>query len=409
MSDRTVVITGIGPVTPVGIGREAFWDALTAGRSGIGPITLFDASDYPVRIAGEVKDFDPSEHMDRKEVRRTDRVVHLAIAAARLAWADAGEPKTDPSRTAVVVSTGIGGLTTLVNQVRVLFDRGPDRVSPFMVPSMMPNAAAGQVAMTLGFTGPNTCITTACAAGAHGVGEAYRYIRDGLADVALAGGTECVINGIALAGFAQMQALSRTPEPEKASRPFDANRNGFVLSEGACLLVLEEEERARARGATIYARLAGYGASADAFHITQPEPSGSGAVLAMEMALSDTGRPAEDVGYVNTHGTSTKLNDAAETRAIRKVFGDHADRMAVSSTKSMTGHLLGAAGAVEAAATALAIHTRTLPPTINYETPDPACDLDYVPNQAREAELDLALSNAFGFGGQNAVLALARA
>jgi 3-oxoacyl-[acyl-carrier-protein] synthase II len=406
---RTVVITGIGPVSPVGIGRESFWDALLAGRSGIGEITLFDAADFPVRIAGEVRDFDPAEHMDRKEVRRTDRVVHLGVAAARMAWQDAGEPKVDPARTAVVVSTGIGGLTTLVKQVRVLSERGPDRVSAFMVPSMMPNAAAGQIAMDFGFTGPNTCITTACAAGAHGVGEAYRFIKDGLADVALAGGTECVINEVAVAGFAQMQALSRTPEPEKASRPFDANRNGFVLSEGACILVLEEEERARARGATIYATVAGYGASADAFHITQPEPSGSGAVLAMEMALAETGLPVEDVGYINAHGTSTKLNDAAETRAIRKVFGDHASELAVSSTKSMTGHLLGAAGAVEAAATALALHTGTLPPTINYETPDPECDLDYVPNRAREAEVDVALSNAFGFGGQNAVLALQRA
>jgi 3-oxoacyl-[acyl-carrier-protein] synthase II len=406
---RTVVITGIGPVSPVGLGREAFWNALVAGRSGIGEITLFDAADFPVRIAGQVDDFDATEHMDRKEVRRTDRVVHLGVAAARMAWTDAGEPKVDPARTAVVVSTGIGGLTTLVKQVRVLFDRGPDRVSPFMVPSMMPNAAAGQIAMDFGFTGPNTCITTACAAGAHGIGEAYRYIREGIADVALAGGTECVINEVAVAGFAQMQALSRNPDPEKASRPFDANRNGFVLSEGACILVLEEEERARARGATIYATVAGYGASADAFHITQPEPSGSGAVLAMEMALAETGLPAESVGYINAHGTSTKLNDAAETRAIRKVFGDHASELAVSSTKSMTGHLLGAAGAVEAAATALALHTGTLPPTINYETPDPDCDLDYVPNEARRAQVDVAMSNAFGFGGQNAVLALRRA
>jgi 3-oxoacyl-[acyl-carrier-protein] synthase II len=405
---RDVVISGIGVVSPVGLGREAFWDALVAGRSGIGPITLFDASEFPVRIAGEVTDFDPTEHMDRKEVRRTDRVVHLGVAAARMAWQDAGEPKVDPARTAVVVSTGIGGLTTLLKQVRVLIDRGPDRVSPFMVPSMMPNAAAGQIAMDMGFTGPNTCITTACAAGAHGVGEAYRYIREGIADVALAGGTECVINEVAVAGFAQMQALSRNPDPERASRPFDANRDGFVLSEGGCILVLEEAERARARGATIYATVAGYGASADAFHITQPEPSGAGAVLAMEMALAETGEPAEAVGYINAHGTSTQLNDAAETRAIRKLFGDHASELAVSSTKSMTGHLLGAAGALEAAATALALHTGTLPPTINYETPDPECDLDYVPNQARQAQVDLAMSNSFGFGGQNAVLVLRR-
>jgi 3-oxoacyl-[acyl-carrier-protein] synthase II len=316
------VVTGIGPVTSIGLGRQAFWDALTSGQNGIGEITQFDTEGFPVRIAGEIRDFDPSEHMERKEIRRTDRNVHFAVAAARLAWNDAGEPKTDPQRTAVVISTGIGGLNTLLDQARVLFDRGPGRVSPFMVPGMMPNAAAGQVAMTMGFTGPNTCITTACAAGAHGVGEAYRFIQEGLADVALAGGTEAVITPIAVAGFAQMQALSRNPDPEKASRPFDAQRDGFVLAEGACVLVLEEAERARARGATVYAEIAGYGASADAFHITQPEPSGSGAVLAMEAALSDAQEPPEAVGYINAHGTSTQLIDAAESRGIHKVFGD---------------------------------------------------------------------------------------
>jgi 3-oxoacyl-[acyl-carrier-protein] synthase II len=402
------VITGIGPVTSIGLGRQAFWDALTSGQNGIGEITLFDTGGFPVRIAGEVREFDPTEHMERKEVRRTDRNVHFAVAAARMAWNDAGEPKTDPQRTAVVISTGIGGLNTLLDQARVLFDRGPGRVSPFMVPGMMPNAAAGQVAMTMGFTGPNTCITTACAAGAHGVGEAYRFIQEGLADVALAGGTEAVITPIAVAGFAQMQALSRNPDPARASRPFDANRDGFVLSEGACVLVLEEAERARTRGATIYAEIAGYGASADAFHITQPEPSGSGAVLAMEAALSDAEEPPEAVGYINAHGTSTQLNDAAETRAIHKVFGDDPSDLAVSSTKSMTGHLLGAAGALEAAVCALAVNTGTLPPTINYETPDPQCDLDYVPNESRRADVQVALSNSFGFGGQNAVLAFRR-
>jgi 3-oxoacyl-[acyl-carrier-protein] synthase II len=402
------VVTGIGPVTSIGLGRQAFWDALTSGQNGIGEITQFDTEGFPVRIAGEIRDFDPSEHMERKEIRRTDRNVHFAVAAARLAWNDGGEPKTDPQRTAVVISTGIGGLNTLLDQARVLFDRGPGRVSPFMVPGMMPNAAAGQVAMTMGFTGPNTCITTACAAGAHGVGEAYRFIQEGLADVALAGGTEAVITPIAVAGFAQMQALSRNPDPAKASRPFDAQRDGFVLAEGACVLVLEEAERARTRGATIYAEIAGYGASADAFHITQPEPSGSGAVLAMEAALSDADEPPEAVGYINAHGTSTQLNDAAETRAIHKVFGDDPSDLAVSSTKSMTGHLLGAAGAIEAAVCALAVNTGTLPPTINYETPDPECDLDYVPNESRRADVRVALSNSFGFGGQNAVLAFRR-
>jgi 3-oxoacyl-[acyl-carrier-protein] synthase II len=406
---RRVVITGIGPVTPVGIGRESFWDSLVAGRSGVGEVTLFDASDFPVRIAGEVREFEPTDYMEKKEVRRTDRFVHLAVAAARLAWEDAGTPSVDPARAGVVVSTGVGGLTTMLEQARVLFERGPGRISPFLVPGMMPNAAAGQVAMAFGFTGPNTCLVTACAAGAHAVGEGYRYVRDGYADVCLAGGTEAAITELSMGGFAQMQALSRNPEPERASRPFDADRDGFVLSEGACLLVLEDAERAEARGATVYAEVAGYGASADAFHITQPEPQGGGAVAAMEAALADADEPAEAVDHINAHGTSTSLNDAAETRAIKKALGDHAGRVAISSTKSMTGHLLGAAGAVEAAASALAVQGGQVPPTINYETPDPECDLDYVPNEAREMDVRLALSNSFGFGGQNAVLALRRA
>ena len=406
---RRVVVTGIGPVTPVGIGREVFWRSLTEGRSGIGPVTLFDASGFPVKIAGEVTDFDPSEYVDRKAIRRTDRAVHLGLAAAKLAWDDAGSPQVEPSRVAVVISTGIGGLTTMTEQHRVLLERGPDRVSPFMVPAMMPNAAAGHIAMELGFTGPNTCITTACAAGAHAVGEAYRYVADGLADLAVAGGTEAVITPLAMAGFAQMQALSRNADPERASRPFDANRDGFVLSEGACVLVLEDADRAAERGAHVFAEVAGYGASADAFHITQPEPQGGGAVLAMQAALADAGEQAEAVDHINAHGTSTPLNDAAETRAIKKALGDHAYRVAVSSTKSMTGHMLGAAGAVEAAAIALAVERGLVPPTINLETPDPECDLDYVPNEAREADVRLALSNSFGFGGQNAVVALRKA
>jgi 3-oxoacyl-[acyl-carrier-protein] synthase II len=409
MTERTVVITGIGPVTPVGIGRQAFWDALVAGQSGIGPISLFDASEFPVRIGGEVKDFDPTTWMDRKAARRTDRVVHLAVAAARLAWEDAGSPSVDPQRAAVVVSTGVGGLQYMEDQIRLLAERGPDRVSAFTVPAMMPNAATGQIAMELGFTGPNACITTACAAGAHGVGEAYRYIKHGMADLAVAGGTEAGITPLSLAAFAQMQALSRNPDPAKASRPFDADRDGFVMAEAAGILILEEEERARERGATIYAELVGYGTSADAFHITQPEPQGAGAVIAMQMALTDAGEDAEAVDYINAHGTSTQLNDAAETRAIKKALGDHAYRAAISSTKSMTGHMVGAAGAAEAAVAALAVHHGVIPPTTNYETPDPECDLDYVPNEARKADVRLALSNAFGFGGQNAVLAIARA
>jgi 3-oxoacyl-[acyl-carrier-protein] synthase II len=406
---RKVVVTGIGPVTPVGVGRTDVWDARVAGRSGIGEVTLFDASEFPVRIGGEVTDFDPTSWMDRKAARRTDRVVHLAVAAARLAWEDAGSPQVDPQRAAVVVSTGVGGLQTMEEQVRILAERGPGRVSAFTVPAMMPNAASGQIAMELGFSGPNACITTACAAGAHGVGEAYRYIKHGMADLAVAGGTEAAITPLALAAFAQMQALSRNPDPARASRPFDADRDGFVLAEAAGILILEEEERARARGATIYAEVAGYGTSADAFHITQPEPQGAGAVIAMQMALTDAGEDAEAVDYVNAHGTSTQLNDAAETRAIEKALGDHAHKVAISSTKSMTGHMVGAAGAAEAAVAALAVHEGVVPPTMNYETPDPECDLDYVPNEARTQEVRLALSNAFGFGGQNAVLALRRA
>ncbi len=406
---RRVVVTGIGPVTPVGVGRDEFWDALVSGRSGIGEVTLFDASEFPVRIGGEVKDFDPTAWMDRKAARRTDRVVHLAVAAARLGWEDAGSPQVDPQRAAVVVSTGVGGLRYMEEQIRVLATRGPDRVSAFTVPAMMPNAATGQIAMELGFTGPNACITTACAAGAHGIGEAYRYIKHGMADLAVAGGTEAAITPLSLAAFAQMQALSRNPDPSRASRPFDADRDGFVMAEAAGILILEEEERARARGATIYAELAGYGTSADAFHITQPEPQGAGAVIAMQMALTDAGEDAEAVDYINAHGTSTQLNDAAETRAIKKALGDHAHNVPISSTKSMTGHMVGAAGAAEAAVAALAVHEGVIPPTINYETPDPECDLDYVPNEARRQEVGLALSNAFGFGGQNAVLALRRA
>jgi 3-oxoacyl-[acyl-carrier-protein] synthase II len=406
---RKVVVTGIGPVTPVGVGRADFWDTLVAGRSGIGEVTLFDTTEFPVRIGGEVKDFDPTAWMDRKAARRTDRVVHLAVAAARLAWDDAGQPQVDPQRAAVVVSTGVGGLQTMEDQVRILAERGPGRVSAFTVPAMMPNAASGQIAMELGFSGPNACITTACAAGAHGVGEAYRYVKHGMADLAVAGGTEAAITPLALAAFAQMQALSRNPDPAQASRPFDGNRDGFVLAEAAGILILEEEERARARGATIYAEVAGYGTSADAFHITQPEPQGAGAVIAMQMALTDAGEEAEAVDYINAHGTSTQLNDAAETRAIKKALGDHAHRVAISSTKSMTGHMVGAAGAAEAAVSALAIHEGVIPPTTNYETPDPDCDLDYVPNEARKHDVRLALSNAFGFGGQNAVLAFRRA
>jgi 3-oxoacyl-[acyl-carrier-protein] synthase II len=403
-----VVVTGIGPVTPVGIGLDAFWNGLVSGKSGVSRIEGFDPSTLAVQIAGQIHDFDPTPWMTPKEAKRNDRVVHFAVAAAKQAWADAGEPSVEPSRTAVVFSTGVGGLTSFVHQIEVMREKGYDRVSPFLVPQMMPNAAAAMVAMAFGFTGPNECITTACAAGAHGVGEAYRMVRDGLADVAIGGGTESAILPITIAGFAQAQALTRNPDPERASRPFDKDRDGFVLSEGACALILETAEHAQARGARIYAEFAGFGQSADAHHITAPHPEGLGAIQALEACLADSGEAPEAVGYINAHGTSTQLNDAAETRAIKKAFGDHAYRVPVSSTKSMTGHMVGAAGAVEAAVAALVIDRGVIPPTINYETPDEECDLDYVPNQAREADVRLALSNAFGFGGHNAVVALRR-
>jgi 3-oxoacyl-[acyl-carrier-protein] synthase II len=405
---RRVVITGYGPVTPVGLGVDAVWEALLAGRSGIGRIRRFDPSDLPVQIAGEIADFDPAEWMGAKAARHTDRVVHFAVAAATLAWRDAGEPSVDHARTGVMFSTGIGGLESLLRQHTVFVERGPDRVSPFMVPMLMPNAAAGHVAMHFGFTGPNECITTACAAGAHAVGEAFRVIKDGMADVCIGGGAEATVLGLTIAGFAQMQALTRNPDPATASRPFDKHRDGFVLSEGAGAVVLEEAERAVARGARIYAEVAGFGASADAHHITAPEPEGMGAIQAMQAALEESGEAPEAVAYVNAHGTSTQLNDAAETKAIKKVLGEHAHRTAVSSTKSMTGHMLGAAGAVEAGIAALAIRDGRIPPTINYRTPDEECDLDYVPNEAREADVPVAMSNSFGFGGQNAALLLRR-
>jgi len=405
-----VVVTGLGPVTPVGTGVEEFWTGLTTGRNGIGPIERFDASDLPVRLAGDVRDFDPSLWMDAKEIRRTDRFVHYAIAAAKLAWQDAGTPEIPSERAAVVFSTGIGGIEWLLKQHSVLLEKGPGRVSPFMVPALMANAAAGHIAMIFGFTGPNFCTVSACASGAHAVGEGYRIVRDGLADLAIVGGSEAATLPLTIAAFAQMTALTKNPDPETASRPFDAARDGFVLSEGACALVIERADRAEARGARVYAEIAGYGASDDAFHITAPDPKGTGAAIAIRKALEDAGEEPSVVDYVNAHGTSTQLNDAGETAALKAALGeDVAHRVAVSSTKSMTGHMLGAAGAVEAAASVLAIHRGMIPPTIHYETPDPDCDLDYVPNEARPAEVNFAISDSFGFGGQNAVVAFRRA
>ena len=407
---RKVVVTGIGPVTPVGTGVEEFWRGMTSGRNGIRPITRFETSDLSVKLAGEVPDFDVSQWLDTKEARRTDRFVHFAMASAKLAWEDAGDPGVQADRGGIVFATGIGGIEWLLNQHSVMLEKGPGRVSPFMVPALMGNAAAGHIAMHLGLTGPNFCTVSACASGAHGVGEGYRMVRDGLIDVALVGGSESATLPLTVAAFAQMQALTKNPDPETASRPFDAERNGFVLSEGACALVLEDAERAAARSARVYAEVAGYGASDDAFHITAPDPKGSGAALAIRRALEDAGEEPSAIDYVNAHGTSTPLNDASETQALKTALGDEvAHEVAVSSTKSMTGHMLGAAGAVEAAVCSLAIHRGVIPPTIHYATPDPDCDLDYVPNEAREAGVSFTISNSFGFGGQNAVVALRRA
>jgi len=400
-----VVVTGIGPVAPVGTGVEDFWQGLTSGRNGVRPIVAFDTSDLPVSVAGYPEGFVATDHLDQKEARRTDPFAQYAIASAKLAWADAGEPDVRSERGAVIYATGIGGVQTLLNQHDVLREKGAGRVSPFMVPMLMANAAGGHIAMHYGLTGPNYCTVSACSSSNHAIGEAMRLIRDGYVDLAIAGGSEAATIPLTVAAFAQMTALTKNPDPETASRPFDADRNGFVLSEGGCALILESEEHARARSARIYCEVAGYGASDDAHHITAPDPKGAGAALAMTWALNDAGEDPSAVSYVNAHGTSTPLNDAAETAAIKTVLGEHAHTVAVSSTKSMTGHMLGAAGAVEAAACALAIANGVIPPTIHYTTPDPDCDLDITPNEARELDVTLALSNSFGFGGANATIA----
>ncbi len=407
MPDRPrVVITGIGPVTPVGTGVDTFWEGMTTGRNGVRTITRFDHSDLPVSVAGEVPDFDPSAWLDPKETRRTDRFTQFAIASAKLAWQDAGDPEVRSERGGAVYATGIGGIETLIGAYDVLKEKGPRRVSPMMVPMLMANAPAGHIAMIYGLTGPNLCTISACASSNHAIGEGMRMIRDGYLDLCVVGGSESATMPLTVAAFAQMTALTKNPDPGSASRPFDAERNGFVLSEGACALILESEEHATARGARVYAEVAGYGASADAYHITAPDPKESGATLAMRWALADAGEEPSAVTYVNAHGTSTPLNDASETAAIKAALGEEiAHRVAVSSTKSMTGHMLGAAGAVEGAVCALAIANGRIPPTIHYEHPDPDCDLDVTPNEARELDVSLALSNSFGFGGQNAAIA----
>src|SRR6267378_1516580 len=408
MDKRRVVMTGVGAVTPVGNTAEEFWGSLLAGRSGIGPITRFDASQMPTRIAGEIKGFDPLKYIDKKDDRKFDRFLKYAVACAVMAVEDAGlkTDRVDATRFGVLVGSGIGGIETLLEQYAILLEKGPDRVSPFFIPMLIVNMASGLISMRFGAKGPNSSVVTACATGNHAIGDAMRIIQRGDADVMIAGGAEAIIIPLTFAGFCQMKAMStRNDDPSRASRPFDAERDGFVCGEGGGLVILEVLEHARARDARIYAEVVGYGMTGDAHHMTAPDPEGDGAARAMAAALRDAALEPSSVGYINAHGTSTPYNDKFETLAIKRVFGDHATKLAVSSTKSMTGHLLGAAGGIEAIATALALHHGVLPPTINYETPDPDCDLDYVPNQARKQQVEIAISNAFGFGGTNATLA----
>ena len=406
---RRVVLTGIGLVTPLGLDRASTWEGLVAGRSGIGPLTRFDASAFSCRFAGEVRGFDVEKYVERKEARKMDVFIHYAIAAAKEAVDDAQLPieGAGAERVGVYIGSGIGGLRLLEATHQELIERGPRRISPFFIPGMILNLASGQVSILLGAKGPNLAIATACATGTHAIGESFRLIREGYADAMITGGTEDPLSPLAVGGFCSMRALStRNDEPQRASRPFDAERDGFVMGEGAGVVVLEEREAAVARGARIYAEIVGYGLTGDAYHISAPSEDGDGAIRAMRMALQDAGMPPSEVDYINAHGTSTPTGDRIETLAVKAVFGDHARKVAFGSTKSMTGHLLGAAGGLETAVVALAIHEDVIPPTINYENPDPECDLDCVPNTARRTTVRLALNNSFGFGGTNATLLL---
>jgi len=406
---RRVAVTGLGAVTPLGNDVPTTWDAALAGRSGVDWIHSFDASEYPVRIAAEVKDFDPTSVASPKEARKLDRNVLLALGAAQEAMGDAGLNGFDPTRVGVVLGSAIGGFLGVMEQHDILLERGPARVSPNFLPNVLVDSASGQLAISLGIRGPNYAVVSACATGSHAVGEAAELIKRGDADVILAGGTEACMHPLILAGFCAMRGLvAEEEDPARASRPFDATRAGFVMGEGAAVLVLEDLDSARARGATIYSEVLGYGASNDAHHMAQPDPDAIGVGEMMRAAIDRAGIEPERVGYINAHGTSTPLGDAAETKAIKDVFGDHAYDLAVSSTKSMMGHCFGAAGAIEAMMCVLAIHHGVLPPTINYNEPDPACDLDYVPNEAREARVDVALSNAMGLGGHNGCVLVGR-
>lgn len=404
---RRVVVTGLGVVSPIGIGVETFWGNLVKGVSGVDRITRFDAANHDAKIAGEVKGFDPLLFMEKKEVKKMDLFIHYGLASAILAVDDAQLTFSEAERTRIgaLIGTGMGGIPALEESHRILQEKGPGRISPFFIPSIITNMASGHIAMRFGLRGPNSCVSTACATGNHAIGDSFELIKRDAADVMFAGGSEAVITPLTIGGFCAMKALStRNDAPQRASRPFDKGRDGFVMGEGAGVLVLEELEHARRRGAKIYGELVGYGMSADAYHVTAPEPEGIGAISSMRLALEDAGLAPEDVDYINAHGTSTPVGDVAETKAIKKVFGDQAYRLAVSSVKSMTGHLLGAAGGVESLATVLSIYHGLIPPTINYDEPDHECDLDYVPNNARQAEVRAALTNSFGFGGTNATL-----
>ncbi|MBI2836629.1 MAG: beta-ketoacyl-ACP synthase II [Chloroflexi bacterium] len=405
--NRRVVVSGIGALTPLGLNMPSTWDGLVAGRSGIDYITLCDREKLEVKFAGEVKEFDPLNYIDRKEARRMDRFAQLSVAASREALATSGLQISHENEhnIAVIVGSGIGGLTTLFEQIKVLLEKGPDRVSPFLAPMMISDMAAAQVSISLGIKGPNLCTTSACSSSSDAIGVACEMIRRGDCEAAIAGGSESIINPIGITAFSALKAVStRNDAPQLASRPFDAGRDGFVISEGACLLVLESLDHAQKRGANILAEIVSYGATADAYHITQPDGNGEGAARAMRLAISRAGVSPADIDYINAHGTSTPLNDKTETLAIKTVFGEHSHRVPISSTKSMTGHLIGAAGALEAAICIMTIRNGIIPPTINLTDPDPECDLDYVPNIARRANVDITLSNSFGFGGHNSAL-----
>ncbi|EHC13804.1 MULTISPECIES: beta-ketoacyl-ACP synthase II [Fischerella] len=405
---KRVVVTGVGAITPIGNTPAEYWEGLVSGRNGISEITLFDASRHACRIAGEVKNYDPHDYMDRKEAKRMDRFSQFAVSAAKQALADAQLTINDlnAEQVGVIIGSGVGGLKVMEEQQTVYLNRGPDRCSPFMIPMMIANMAAGLTAIHTGAKGPNSCSVTACAAGSNSIGDAFRLIQGGYAQAMICGGAEAAITPLSLAGFAACKALSfRNDDPAHASRPFDKDRDGFVMGEGAGILILEEMQHAISRGARIYAEIVGYGMTCDAYHITSPVPGGEGAARAIQLALKDAGITPEMVSYINAHGTSTPANDSTETAAMKRALGDHAYKVAISSTKSMTGHLLGGSGGIEAVATVLAIANDRLPPTINLENPDPECDLDYVANVSRVARVEVALSNSFGFGGHNVTLA----